>query len=109
MAFNTLFIAHAPDADKDKHRSSIVTGKYKLFCVVVKDQKESLIVAKEFVEKEKIDSILLCPGFTHSDIAEIVKVVGSNVSVCVARGDGPSSRISQEAFKRESFFAPKTP
>jgi hypothetical protein len=104
MAFKTLFIAHAPDADKDKHRSAIVTGKYKLFCVVVKDQKESLTVAKEFVVKEKIDSILLCPGFTHKNVAEIAQAAGKNVSVCVARGDSPSNRASFEALKREGFM-----
>jgi hypothetical protein len=104
MAFKTLFIAHAPDADKDKHRTSIETGKYKLFCVVVKNQKDALDVAKEIVEKEKIDSVLLCPGFTHFDVAEIAHVVGNKVSVVVARGDGPSYRATIEALKREGFM-----
>jgi hypothetical protein len=38
MAFKTLFIAHAPDADKEKHHSFIDTGKYQLDVVIVKNQ-----------------------------------------------------------------------
>jgi len=105
MAFKTLFLAHAPDADKDKHRSTIDTGMYQLFTAVVRNQAEAIEVCQDFVEKEKIDSVLLCPGFTHSDVAEIVKAVGKNVAVSVARGDGPSSKVSLEARKREGYLA----
>ena len=35
MAFKTVFIAHAPDADPEKHHNLIETGKYKLFTYVV--------------------------------------------------------------------------
>lgn len=37
MAFRTLFLAYAPDADKEKHRCHIETGKYQLDVVIVKD------------------------------------------------------------------------
>ena len=104
MAFKALFLAHAPDADKDKHRSVVDTGKYRLFTVVVRSQAEAIEVCKDFVEKEAIDSVLLCPGFTHSDVAEIAEAVGSRVGVSVARGDGPSNRVSLEAMKREGYF-----
>jgi len=76
MAFKTLFLAHAPDAEVEKHR-----------CV--------------------IDSILLCPGFTHTDVAKIREAVGENVAISVARGDGPSNRISMEVMKREGWFSGK--
>ena len=104
MAFKVLFMAHAPDAEKEKHRSLIDTGMYRLFSVVVKDQKEALDVCSNFVEKEKIDLVLLCPGFTHRDVAEIVRSVGNTVAVSVARGDGPSSRVALEAMQREGYF-----
>ena len=39
---------------------------------------------------------LALPGFTHRDVAEIAAAVGENVSAAVARGDGPSSRVSAE-------------
>ncbi|MDH4197597.1 MAG: DUF6506 family protein, partial [Candidatus Aminicenantes bacterium] len=96
MAFKTLFMAHAPDADMEKHRAAVQTGKYHLFVVVVRNQAEALEVSREFRGREKIDSILLCPGFTHGDAAEIFAALENKVSVSVARGDGPGSRIAME-------------
>jgi hypothetical protein len=105
MAFKVLFLAHAPDADKERHRSMIETGMYKLFSVVVKNQEEALEVCGDFLKGENIDSVLLCPGFTHSDVAEIARLAGDKVAVAVARGDGPSSRASLEARKREGYLS----
>ena len=107
MAFKVLFLAHAPDAEKEKHRNIIDTGMYQLFAVVVKNQVEAISVCKDFVEKENIDSVLLCPGFTHSDIAEIAEIAGGNVAVSVARGDGPSGKVSLAARKREGYMGKK--
>jgi hypothetical protein len=104
MAFKALFLAHAPDADKGKHRSIIDTGKYRLFTVAVRNQAEALEVCQEFVEKEAIDSVLLCPGFTHSDVAGIAEAVGRSVGVCAARCDGPSNKVSLAAMKRAGYF-----
>ena len=101
MAFKALFLAHAPDADCEKHRCVIDTGKYRLLVVVVKGQREAVKVAREVYREEKMDAVILCPGFTHSDVAEIFEALEGKVSVNVSRGDGPSSRISQEALKRE--------
>jgi hypothetical protein len=103
MAFKALFIAHAPDADYEKHNSIIDTGKYKLLSFVVKSQDEAVKVAKTIYEKEKIEAILLCPGFTHSDVSEIFQALEGKVSVSVARGDGPSSKISQAVIQREWY------
>ncbi len=104
MAFKALFIAHAPDANKDKHRSAIKTGKYHLFTVVVRNQTEAIEVCQDFVDKEAIDSVLLCPGFTHRDVAEIAEIVGNKVAVSVARGDGPSNKVSLAARLREGYL-----
>ncbi|NPV60838.1 MAG: hypothetical protein HPY75_14405 [Actinobacteria bacterium] len=101
MAFVAAFIAHAPDADPEKHRCVIDTGKYRLVVVVVSDQEQALAVSRELVEKEGIHSVLLCPGFTHADVAAIAEAVGENVGVTVARGDGPSNRIAVQAIARE--------
>jgi hypothetical protein len=107
MAFKVLFLAHAPDAQTAKHRNAIDTGMYQLFTVVVKNQAEAVGVCKNYLEMENIDSVLLCPGFTHSDVAEIVKVAGKNVAVSVARGDGPSGKVSLEARKQAGYFGKK--
>jgi hypothetical protein len=103
MVFKTLFLAHAPDADYKKHKSIINTGSYKLLSVVVKTQDEAVKVVKSIFEQEKIDAVILCPGFTHRDVAEIFDALEGKVSVNIARGDGPSSKISQAVRQREYF------
>ena len=103
MAFKTLFIAHAPDANYEKHQSMIDTWKYRLWTFVVKNQDEAIKVSKSIYEKEKIEAIILCPGFTHRDVSEIYQALEGKVSVNVARGDGPSSKISQSVIQREYF------
>ncbi len=106
MAFKVLFLAHAPDAEAEKHRCVIETSRYyKLFVVVVRNQEQAIEVCKKIVKKEGIQSILLCPGFTHKDVAEISEVVGRNIGVFVARGDGPSNRISMGVMEKESWFS----
>ena len=107
MAFKVVFLAHAPDAEPEKHRCVIETGKYKLFVVVVRDQNQAVEVCERLVREEGIHSILLCPGFTHKNIAEITEAAGENVGVFVARGDGPSSRVTMEVMKREGWFPQK--
>jgi len=53
MAFKVLFLAHAPDAEVEKHRCVIETPKYyKLFVVVVKDQGQAIEVCKKVVKEE---------------------------------------------------------
>jgi hypothetical protein len=103
MAFRVLFLAHAPDADKDKHRTIIDTGMYRLITAVVKDQQEAVEVCCEIVPREGIDAILLCPGFTHSDVVEIARAAGPAVGISVARGDGPSGKVSLAARKRAGY------
>ncbi len=105
MAFKAAFLAHAPDADPEKHRCIIETPRFKLFVVVVKDQNQAVEVCKKLVKDEGIHSILLCPGFTHKNVAQISSVVGEKVGVTVARGDGPSNRASMEVMKREGWFS----
>jgi len=103
MAFKALLLAHAPDADFEKHNNVIDTGRYKLWTFVVKNQDEAMEVSKRIHQKEKIDAIMLCPGFTHKDVAEIFQALDGQVSVSVSRGDGPSNRISFPAIQREYY------
>jgi len=105
MAFKAVFVAHAPDADPEKHRCMIETPKYKLFVRIVQDQEQAVRVCQGLVKEEGIQSILLCPGFTHKNIAEIAEVVGEKAGVFVARGDGPSSRVTMGVMEREGLFS----
>ncbi len=104
MAFKAAFIAHAPDAEPEKHRCMVDTGKYVLFVVVVRDQSQAIAAARDLVAREGVHSILLCPGFTHADIAELAAAVGPGVGVSVAREDAPSGRVSAAALQREWGF-----
>jgi len=108
VAFKVLFLAHAPDADGQRDRSVIDTGMYQLFSVVVEDQAEALGVCGDYVTRESIDSVVLCPGFTHNDVAEIARLAGRDVAVSVARGDGPSGSASREARKRAGYLTKRT-
>lgn len=101
MAFKAAFIAHAPDADPATHRAVVETPKYKLLVVVVSGQEQAVAECRRLVEEEGIHAVMLCPGFTHRDVAEIAEAVGENVSVNVARGDGPGNRIAMEVIRRE--------
>lgn len=101
VAFKAAFIAHAPDADAGTHRAVIETQKYKLLVVVARDQEQAVAECRRLVDEEGIHAVMLCPGFTHRDVAEIVETVGPNVSVNVARGDGPGNRIAMEVIARE--------
>ena len=96
MAFKAAFIAHAPDAEPEKHRGMIETSMYKLFTIVVKTQVQAVEECKRLVKKEGIHSVLLCPGFTEKNVVEIAEAVGENVGVAVARGDSPGRKVPTE-------------
>lgn len=100
MSFNVLFMAHSPDADWEQHQSSINTGLFKLWAVVVQDQAQALEVARLINAENQLDSILLCPGFSHGDVAGIFHLFDGKVGVSVARGDGVSNQIAAQARKR---------
>lgn len=100
MSFNALFLAHAKEADPAKHRAFIDTGLYQLDVVICRNQAEALEIIGKTMREKRLDSIMLCPGFTHADVAEIAAATGRKVAVCPARGDGPSSRIAVEALAK---------
>lgn len=104
MVFTCLFLAHTPDADPEKHHLVIETSVYKLFVVLVRNQPQAVEITKKMLEAEGIHSILLCPGFTHADVAEIQEAVKGKAGVFVARGDGPSSKIVQGIMEEVGWF-----
>ena len=93
MAFKAVFLAHASDAEPEKDRGLVETSTYKLFSVVVKDQAQAVEECKKLVKEEGIHSVLLCPGFSDKNVAEITEAVGGTVGVAVARGDSPGRRV----------------
>jgi len=107
MVFKAVFVAHTPDAEPEKHRCVVETSKYKLYVVVVKSQDQAIKACRKLVKEDGVHSILLCPGFTHRDVAEISKAVGENVGVFVTRGDGPSNKASTIIRQREGLISSK--
>jgi stalled ribosome rescue protein Dom34 len=103
MKFKTAFISKSPDADPERHRSLIETEKMKLFVVVVKSAQQAAEVARKLVTEENLHSVLLCPGFAHKEVAEMQEACGPNVSVSVARGDGPGNRVIGEVFRQAGW------
>jgi len=106
MVFKVCFLAHARDGDPDRHRCVVETPTYRLHAVVVRNQGQAVEVSVRLVEEKGVQSILLCPGFTHRDVAEIANAVGGKAGVFVARGDGPSSRITAAARRGGSISNP---
>jgi hypothetical protein len=104
MPFTAMFVAHAPDADPQRHKTLLDTGLYRLFAIVVKDQEQSVQACRTMVADEGVQSILLCPGHTHQDVAEIAAAVGQGVSVSVARGDSRSMRVAAKAMEEAGWF-----
>lgn len=102
--FKALFIAHAPDADILRHNCMIDTGMYQLFVQVVRSQQEALETVKKLAADEEIHSIILCPGFTHKDVAEIQAAVEGKAAVCVSRSDGPGSRLTSAVMEKVGWF-----
>ena len=106
MPFTAAFIAHAPDADPSRDRSFLETGLYRLFSVVVRDTEQAIAVCRELVANEGLQSVLLCPGNSHDDVARIAAALGDGVSVSVARGDARSMRVAAKAMEEAGWFAP---
>ena len=104
MAFKALFIAHAPDAEPEKHWSVIETPKYKLYVWAVRNQAQAVEICRKLVREEGVHAVLLCPGFTHREIAELAQVAGAGVGIFVARGDPPSNRVVAEVMAKEGWF-----
>ncbi|MDI3484043.1 MAG: hypothetical protein PWQ74_630 [Methanobacteriaceae archaeon] len=105
--FKTAFIAHVPDADPERDRCKIETSLYELTSILVGDDRQALKVCEELAQGG-VHSIILCPGFTHKTIGEIIEATKEKVGISVARGDDPSTRIALKAMEEAGWFKEKT-
>ena len=106
MTYKTAFIGMAPEGDPKKHRATIKTPKVEFTAVMVglMDYEQAVDVCKELLQGEGIQSITLCPAFTHAEVARVVDAVGKGVAVNVCRGDFPGTMREYEAVKKEGWF-----
>ena len=93
MSLNEAYLILVPNVDPKVDRSDIRKNNYKCITVLINNEDEALDVAKELVETEDINAFILCPGFSNSSVGEISSVLGENISVNVARGDGKSTKV----------------
>ncbi len=106
MAFKAGFVVMAADGDPNRHRASIKTPKFELTTVLVglMNVDQAVGVCKDLVENEGIQSLILCPGFSHEAVAKVANAVGEGVPIDVARGDVPSTMITGQILTKEGWF-----
>ena len=106
LVFKVASIIQASDGDPEKHKARIKTGMLDTTIVVIKmgDIDRAVELAKDLVEKEGVQAISLCPGFTHEMVAKVKQVVGGRVAINVARGDVPSVLMTAEILGKEGWF-----
>jgi hypothetical protein len=104
--FKSAFIIMAPDGDPKKHRATIKTEKAELTAVIIEATNfdQAVEVAKDLVQNKGVQSIYLCPGFTHQAVARIANAVGGRAAVQVGRGDVPSTMMVGEILAKEGWF-----
>lgn len=109
MAFKVAVILGAPDADPDRDVSLLKTPLIEVTTVLTQhsDIEREVAVCRDLVQQKGIQSFILCPGFTHQAVARITEAVGPEVSVNVARGDGPSHEAAKKT--RTSEWGAKPP
>lgn len=105
MPFTALFLATAPDADPEVHRSLIESDLFRLFSAVVRDHEQAIQVCTALAAEEGVQSIVLCPGHSHADVAAIAEAVGRRVSVAVARSDIAGVHAAARAMEEAGWFA----
>jgi len=106
MAFKAGFVVMAPDGDPTKHRASIKTSKLEMTTVVVPlmDFDRAVQVCRDLVQREGIQALTLCPGFTSSAVSMVANAVGEGVAVSVARGNVPSTMTTSGILAQEGWF-----
>lgn len=106
MAFKAAFVVMAPDGDPTRHKTTIKTAKLELTTVLVEMMNidQAVTVCKDLAQAHGVQSVTLCPGFSHEAVARIQKVVGEGVAVDVARGDIPSNQTTLDILTKEGWF-----
>ncbi|MEA3266039.1 MAG: DUF6506 family protein [Candidatus Fermentibacteria bacterium] len=98
MKFNTMYVSKWADGDPGDVRV-IETPTFTLHSMTAGDLCDRITEIGKYCRANEIHSIVLCPGFTHSMVAQVAKEVGNDVAVAVSRSDGPGSVVSAMARK----------
>ena len=109
MVVKSAFLIMAPDGDPNRHRASVKTSKTEVITVVLEQTNfdQAVKVCQNLVQKERVQVLFLCPGFTYEAVAQIANAVGEKVAINVARGDVPSTILTGEILTKAGFFSEK--
>jgi hypothetical protein len=104
--FKAANVIMAPNADPMKHRASVKGDRFEYTMVVIPlfDFERAARVCKDLVEKEGIQAIDLCPGFSHEGVAKVRSAVGEAIPVNVARGDVSSTMMTAQILGKEGWL-----
>jgi hypothetical protein len=104
--FKAASVIMVLNADPMKHRASVKGDQFEYTMVFIPlfDFDRAAQVSKDLVEKEGIQSISLCPGFTHEGVAKVQSAVGESVPVNVSRGDVPSTLMTAQILSKEGWL-----
>lgn len=93
MKFNTMYVSKWTDGDP-AFVKVIETPSFTLHAMVAGDSCNRIAEIGKYCRANSIHSVVLCPGFTHSMVAQVSEEVGTGVSVAPSRADGPGSAAS---------------
>jgi hypothetical protein len=104
--FKAASIIMAKDADPAKDRATVKGDafEYTMVASPLFDFDQAARTAKELVEQQGIQSLVLCPGFTHEAVAIIRRAVGEGVAINTARGDVPSTMMTAQILTKEGWL-----
>jgi hypothetical protein len=104
--FKAANVSMAPNADPAKHRVSVKGDQFEFIMVITPlfNFDQAAQVCKELVEKEGVQSILLCPGFSHEGVAKVQNAVGEGIPINASRGDMPSTMMTAQILAKEGWL-----
>lgn len=106
MPVKTVFVIVSPDGDPEKHIATIRTAGLEITTVVCRylDFDQVARVCKDMVENQGVETIIVCPAFTHEHLGRLQSAVGGDVPISVARSDSPGARRTAELCREAGWF-----
>lgn len=104
--YKAATIIMAKGANPAKHKATVKGDafEYSLVVIPMGGFDVAAKLCKEMVEKEGVQSITLCPGFTHEAVALVRKAVGEGIPINVTRADVPSTMVTAQILTKEGWL-----
>jgi hypothetical protein len=106
IMYKAATVIMAKGANPVKHKAKVKGDafEYTLAVVPMGGFDVAARLCQEMVEKEGVQSITLCPGFTHEAVALVRKAVGEGIPINVTRADVPSTMITAQILTKEGWL-----